>query len=235
MWANCDAFLMRTRPQTDTAAYDRRAAQFSGIGALVGARCCHCRTAAWPVCHGCQSAIVADVAVSRVANLPVVSAARYSGPLRSAILAAKRTGNKQLRLVLARVLEVAIIGRTRDGTLPGEAAVVPVPSGGQTYFANGGDFAAKLLERLERGPTGPQWHVVPMLSRRPFARAQKQRGRATRGEVGFLVGRRNVVGSGQNVLLLDDVMTTGSSLRSAAHVLTVRGFNVSGALVLARV
>ena len=206
-----------------------------GIRELLGARCCHCRMGVWPACPACRSEIVAQVAVGRVADVPVVSATRYAGPIRSAILAVKRTGNSQLSEVLAQILLVAIITRTRDGTLSGEAAVIPVPSGGRTHFANGGDFAVKLLERAVSGDTRPRWQVTPMLHRVPFTRAQKQRRATTRGDVAFLVGGDRRVDPGRTLLLLDDVMTTGSSLRSAAHVLAAHGYKVSGALVLARV
>ena len=206
-----------------------------GIRELLGARCCHCRLGVWPVCPVCRSEITAQVAVGRVADVPVVSAARYAGHIRSAILAVKRTGNAQLSEVLAQILQAAIITRTRDGTLPGEAAIVPVPSGGRTHFANGGDFAVKLLERAVYGEAEPKWQVTPMLHRVPFARAQKKRRATTRGDVAFLAGGGRRVDPGRTLLLLDDVMTTGSSLRCAANVLAAHGYKVSGALVLARV
>lgn len=126
--------------------------------------------------------------------------------------------------------------------------LVPIPSTGSGWRRRGYDPVALLLKTLVEERRLPSGLVIaPILGgkvKAPWRRHhQKGLGRAarrrnvrntmkikSRGGRGFrLLANPN----GQAVLLLDDVLTTGSTLREAAKTLEKSGFIVRGAVVLA--
>ncbi|MET4004127.1 putative amidophosphoribosyltransferase [Arthrobacter sp. UYCu511] len=132
--------------------------------------------------------------------------------------------------------------------IPHGLLLVPVPSTGSGWRRRGYDPVALLLRALIREGRLPEGlEVAPVLrikTKLPWHRAhQKGLGRAAR--------RRNVRNtmaikakkvrnfrptakpSGQEIVLLDDVLTTGSTLREAAKTLELAGFNLRCAVVLA--
>ena len=91
----------------------------------------------------------------------------------------------------------------------------------------------QALARHNRGGV----HLHPhLLQRAHDALPQHQRGRAQRlsDQVAWRVAQPQVV-AGQSVLLIDDIMTTGTTLDSAARCLRQAGAVRVDALVLARV
>jgi predicted amidophosphoribosyltransferase len=182
--------------------------------------------------------------------LPVVTAGDYRDALSVAILAFKNHGRTELAPVLARGLARALA--TLPETIPGTAGhrihLVPVPSTGNGWRRRGYDPVSLLLRGVQRERRlPPGMAVVPALAskvRPPWNRHhQKGLGRAAR--------RRNVrntmriAGTGAwgirpraNLALgvavvVDDVLTTGSTLREAAKTLEKSGVRVAGAVVLA--
>jgi len=182
--------------------------------------------------------------------LPVVAAGEYRDVLAATILAFKNHGRTELASVLGRRLARGM--DSLPGLLPGAAGrdlvLVPVPSTGSGWRRRGYDPVAMLLravQRERRVPAGPV--IVPALAARarpPWRRHhQKGLGRAAR--------RRNVRNSmrlraglpwgirpaanlaGAFVVVVDDVLTTGSTVREAAQTLEICGARVVGALVLA--
>ena len=195
--------------------------------------------------------------------LPVVAAGEYRDALSQTILAFKNHGRTelgpQLSRCLARALDTAAAAHlatppTTPVALrptPPSILLVPVPSTGSGWRRRGYDPVALLLRNLVREgrlPSGME--VVPVLrikTRLPWHRRhQKGLGRAAR--------RRNIRNtmkikrkfvnrfrlqakpSGQDsfeLVVVDDVLTTGSTLREAAKTLEFSGFRVRAAVVLA--
>ncbi len=197
------------------------------------------------------------VGVAGDTYLPVVAAGVYLDALAATILAFKNHGRTELAAplgrCLARVLDHAVASPGGAGVPagpPGRAAVllVPIPSTGSGWRRRGYDPVAMLLKAVRKeGRLPPQLLVAPVLgirARAPWNRShQKGLGRADRRrnvrntmKIKRFGGRRFRLlanPGGQAVLLLDDVLTTGSTLREAAKTLAIAGFDVKGALVLA--
>lgn len=188
--------------------------------------------------------------------LRVVASGEYRDALSQSILAFKNHGRTELGPQLSRCLARALDTTaapppaTPLASMP-TVLLVPIPSTGSGWRRRGYDPVALLLRTLVREGRLPfGMEVVPLLrikTRLPWHRRhQKGLGRAAR--------RRNIRNtmkikqkfvrsfrlkakpSGQNVIevvLVDDVLTTGSTLREAAKTLGLSGFRVRAAVVLA--
>lgn len=189
--------------------------------------------------------------------LPVLAAGHYRDALAATILGFKNHGRTELSAPLGRCLARALdqvpeqLEQRPSASEPPQAPalwLVPIPSTGSGWRRRGYDPVALLLKSLVKEGRLPSGVVIaPILGSKvkaPWRRHhQKGLGRAAR--------RRNVRNTmkikrrrgrrfrllanpnGQAVLLLDDVLTTGSTLREAAKTLEKAGFLVRGAVVLA--
>lgn len=196
------------------------------------------------------------VGVSGEPHLLVVAGGEYRDALAATILGFKNHGRTDLSAplcrVLARALEHAVAGLA--GPAPGGRRrsktlwLVPIPSTGSGWRRRGYDPVALILRALRREGRLPQGVVVARMmgikARPPWHRQhQKGLGRADRRsnvrntmKVKHVWGRQFRLLANPNapiVLLLDDVLTTGSTLREAAKTLEKSGFVVCGAVVLA--
>lgn len=182
-------------------------------------------------------------------TLPVVAVGDYRDVLASAILAFKNHGRTELGPLLGRAMARGIV--SLPALVPGlegrELLLVPVPSTGSGWRSRGYDPVALLLRCLSaerRLPHGVS--VAPVLAVRPRLpwrrRHQKGLGRsARRANVrNSMRIRRRCRGirparllAGAAVVVVDDVLTTGSTAREAARTLEAAGAVVCGALVLA--
>lgn len=179
------------------------------------------------------------------ATLPVVAMGEYRDILAAAILAFKNHGRTELGPPLARALARGI--DSLPGLVPGlgggELLLVPVPSTGGGWRRRGYDPVSLLLRAVARERRLPPGvtvaHVLAVRPRLPWRRRhQKGLGRsARRANVRNTMRVRRVRPAaglaGAPVVVVDDVLTTGSTAGEAARALAGTGAVVCGALVLA--
>lgn len=169
-------------------------------------------------------------------GLPVVYAAgTYADEVRAVVLAHKERGG----LGLAGPLGSALAGAVRRVGVPGAVLLVPVPSARRTVAARGHDatrrMAAAAAGTLRR--QGTPARVAAVLRHRRMVADQGRLG--GRERLGNLTGALEAVPGGRwllrtaPVVLVDDLMTTGTSLVVAARVVEHCGGRVAGAAVVA--
>ncbi len=200
------------------------------------------------LCRGCRDGLagpaVAAWPTPAPPGLPTPWAvADYEAGTRAAILAHKEDG----RLALARPLGDALaravtaaLGASPGATggFPG-VALVPVPSRPSAVRARGHDSTLRLARRAAAAVRreGDAVEVVPVV--RVVRRMVDQAGLDARERAVNLDGALTVperlarLVSGREVLVLDDVITTGASIAEAARALRVAGADVIGAAVVA--
>jgi len=155
----------------------------------------------------------------------------YDGRLRSAVLRMKSGGGEALAEMMGRVFWETACSRLRT---VGFDAVVPVPLHWRRRWVRGYDQAAAVARELAFGlgtTFGPRYlrrvrHTPQQVQPSATARRENVRG-------AFLVGRRTSL-AGKRILLVDDVMTTGSTLSEAARMLRDGGAKSISVAILAR-
>jgi predicted amidophosphoribosyltransferase len=165
---------------------------------------------------------------------PVVAVGRYRGPLRTAVLAYKERGRRDLAGPLALLLASALVEVLVEVSDVGECWLVPAPSRPAAARARGGDHVVRLCRRLARGD--PRLHVAPAL--RLGRRAHDSVGLDAAQRAANLAGRLRVRPAGlpppgSPVVVVDDVVTTGATLRTCRAALAHERCEVAAAVVLA--
>ncbi|UTT61672.1 ComF family protein [Microcella humidisoli] len=158
-----------------------------------------------------------------LAPLTVVAALPYAGVVRATLLGLKHEGRTELARSLAAPLRDAV---TAAWSGSGAELLVPVP-GSRAGAARRG-FAPVALIARRAGLA-----VVPAL--RAASSASEQKGLSLDERLAIDEGRWRASDrvQGRRVLLVDDVVTSGATLRAAARALRAAGAEVAGAAAIA--
>lgn len=198
--------------------------------------CGGCRTSSTRWCDACAAALLVQadephVVAPRVdPGVPVFALGRYAGPRRQAVVALKEHGRVDLVGPLARPLALGIHRLAVWGVVGLPLTVVPAPTRRWAARRRGGDPVARLAVAATAGH--PQITVVQGL--RTIGRARDSVGLSTGARERNIAGRvRPLSRPDGEVLLVDDVVTTGATAREAVRVLRDEGASISAVLTLA--
>jgi predicted amidophosphoribosyltransferase len=193
---------------------------------LLPRRCAGCGAPGLALCGRCAAV---EPLVEPRPELAVASAAEYAGAVRAAVLAYKERGRRDLVCVLAALLVLAI----RRLVLPPDFLLVPVPSARAVAAARGGDHVARLARRA--GPQLPARTAAGALWLAASVRDSAGLGASARARNLHHAMRAHPPPAGVgSVVVVDDVVTTGATLREAARALRASGWHVAGAATVAR-
>ncbi|MFD9373349.1 ComF family protein [Streptomyces sp. NPDC060020] len=208
-------------------------------GLVLPVDCAGCGAVRVLVCAGCREALSGAGAGSvrpspRPGGLPVVRAAAvYDGGVRALLLAHKERGALPLAGVLGEALAGAVLagGPVRAGPAAAEVALVPVPSARRQVRARGHDPARRIAlaaaGRLRWA--GVPARVAPVLRLRRAVADQAGLGARQRREnlAGALAVCRDGarLTDGAEIVLVDDLITTGATLAEAARAVRAAGLS----------
>lgn len=163
-------------------------------------------------------------------GVPVFALGRYTGARRAAVLALKEQGRHDLVAPLAYALAVALHRLLIWGMVDAPLTVVPAPTRRSAARRRGGDPVARVARCAVA--RHPDIHVVPALRMRALVRDSVGLGTSAR--------ERNVAGRVRlcvrpprgEVLLVDDVVTTGATAAESVRVLRAAGVAVTAVLAI---
>jgi ComF family protein len=192
------------------------------LAALFPSSCVSCGASGVAFCAACAPSGRPEFFTAE--GVACVALGPYSGTLRRAILALKR-GRRDVGERLGR------LAAQRVPIDPRAVALVPVPTVRRRVRERGFDQAMLLATGLGAASGLP----VLALLRPRTAETQRGRSRAKRLQAsGRFELASATVAQGMRVLLVDDVATTGATLRDCAATLERGGVPVIGAIVIAR-
>ncbi|HVF21370.1 MAG TPA: phosphoribosyltransferase family protein [Mycobacteriales bacterium] len=199
--------------------------------------CAGCGAHGASVCERCRLILGAPARLRRPTPCPpglprVAAVADHDGAVRELLIAHKDRGRRDVGAALGVALARAV-RHLADGT---PLLLVPSPSSASAVRARGYDHAL-LLARA----------ALPHLPRGSAAVAALERVRRTADQSGLGAGARaaNVSGAvrvrrrfapvlhGHQVVVVDDLMTTGATLAESARALRAAGVEPIGAAVVA--
>jgi predicted amidophosphoribosyltransferase len=164
-------------------------------------------------------------------GVPVFALGRYAGPRRHAIVAVKEHGRRDLVAPLSRALALGIHRLAVWGVLSTPLTVVPAPTRRAAARRRGGDPVARVAATATRVHPG----ITVVHALRTVGRARDSVGLTTTAREHNIAGRVRLTAAAPagEVLLVDDIVTTGATAREAVRVLEAAGSAVAAVLTLA--
>jgi len=184
-------------------------------------RCIGCMNLGPSICSQCRIAWHPHIYTTHVERLVVTSAVLYS-PIAARILVAAKEGNQRNAdiLVIDALRHVVESYRGNKDNL----TLVPMPSSKNSQRKRGRDFIEYMCKELNISYSNILFHKK---------RVKDQSGLNAQERKQNLVGAFGVENRARifgDIVLIDDVVTTGSTLREASRALSAGGLKVSAAI-----
>ena len=205
---------------------------------LVQGACPGCGVPGKGVCPDCAAAVMEGGVGPRTRmgiELPLWSAGEYVHPVTRIISQAKDHHRWDAIPLLGVRLAFAVAGIADEVGLKGPGLLLPIPSKPSSVRERGLDFTQVLARQASRCLTrvGMRTVVHPALTHRRLVKDQgdlTSEQRAKNLEGSLIVGKLPM---NRWILLVDDVVTTGATLRESVRALSVAGWVPHGMATVA--
>lgn len=206
-----------------------RLAVQSALALVLPTWCAGCGAPDVGLCGACRGALEACPVRRHDVGVPVCAGLTFDGVAARVLRACKEEARTGVTRVLAPALAVAA-SAVLAAASPGPVLVVPVPTTAAAMRRRGFRPVELLAARAGLAPQRMLTARGRPADQRGLRAAERARNvggtmRVPRWRAGAVAGRR--------VLLVDDVVTTGSTLREAVRALETAGATVIGAAAVA--
>lgn len=189
-------------------------------------------------CAGCAAALAVRTDQPHVImpradpGVPVFALGRYTGARRQVIVALKEHGRRDLVGPLARALALGIHQLVSWGVVGFPLTVVPAPTRRAAARRRGGD----PVIRIAAAATSAHPRITVVNAVRTVGPVRDSVGLSPAARERNIAGRVRLLAAPRgDVLLVDDIVTTGATARETVSVLLAGGVQVVAVLALAQV
>jgi len=199
---------------------------FSELSHLVfPTRCYGCNSLGISICTTCRQEWIPHYYKTQITPLNVHSALLYTPTASKIILAAKENGLQGADdLLIAAIVHVLDKARLDQGYF----TLIPVPSSRQSQRRRGRSFIVDLTKAISK-QTGIGVNDCLQVSRRVLDQSGLTRlQRASNMHHAFSLKPGSILRG--DAIVIDDVVTTGATLREAARALNSQGFHAFGSV-----
>ena len=194
---------------------------------LFPTRCFGCLELGFSICSQCRKLWNPHIYQSRIASLVVYSAIPYSPIAKNILLAAKEQSVNSADQLVLGALRISLNELFKKQS---NFILVPIPSRQTSNRRRGRDFINEIAISVAQDYGVA---VLPILEHQRNIRDQSKLNISSRRQnlsMAFSIKpqfRGNY--SGENVVILDDLVTTGATINEANRALTKGGFKVQAA------
>lgn len=189
-------------------------------------RCLGCGTPNSALCTVCAKVLQLQDLRTQVGSVPVFSSIPYGPKAGHILLAAKEDGVRKADDILVTALQHSLRAAMRAcGIRP---VLIPIPHSKKALRKRGRNFVGEITERLSQIEGLPTRQVI-----RHNRKVDDQSLLDASSRFGNLSGAMSVVrhyDRASEVILVDDLMTTGATLGEAVRTLETAQFHVAAAV-----
>lgn len=201
---------------------------------LLPAACAGCRAPGAACCPECRRMFGAPRRVGRPMPVPVFALAPYRGPARQVVLAYKERGRRDLAPALGRILAAGIAALPDHLAAP---VLVPAPSRRAASRVRGGSHVSAVAQRAADTLGSAAKNVQVARALQVDSGVADAVGLDAAARQANLAGHIRVKPSampapGAQVVLVDDVVTTGATIKACVKALTSQNVRVVAAVAL---
>ncbi|MFM1985632.1 MAG: hypothetical protein RLZZ295_798, partial [Actinomycetota bacterium] len=192
---------------------------------LFPTRCYGCNRLGISICTDCRREWIPHYYKTRIDSLYVHSALLYTPTASKIIMAAKESSIKGAdQLLISAIIHVLEKAKLDSHYFQ----LVPVPSSKTSQRRRGRSFIVDLTRNISE-QTGIAINDCLIVSRRVSDQSGLSRIERVSNMKGAFVLKPNAIVRGE-LILIDDVVTTGATLREAARALNSQGFHAIGSV-----